>query len=73
MVRDYYPFDKEKTIEHFDFLYNKGYADSVIENLLDVKFCRHIYKFGKNKNKMCLTYIKNNKENDKIYVAGIML
>lgn len=66
MVKDYYPFDIEKTYEFIqDECENRNNISTqeIIYDLLDDRFCKYIYINGKNKNKMCLSYIKNIKSN----------
>lgn len=64
MVLDYYPMGSDKT---YNFIWNEckhndeRSVEEIIYDLLDDRFCRHIYKKGKNEGKMCLRYIKNNK------------
>jgi hypothetical protein len=65
MVRYYYPFDKKKTFVYFDFLDKENNNEILkykIEDFLDNRFCRHVYKFGKNKGQMCLGYIKSKRQ-----------
>lgn len=63
-MKDYLPLNFNKT---YDFIFDEcGYSDNIsteeiITELLDDRFCRHIYKNGKNVGNMCLSYTKNKK------------
>lgn len=56
MVIDYYPFDKYKT-NMFFYEQNKCVLD-----FFDNRFCKYIYKYGKNKGCICGTKIRTSNE-----------
>lgn len=62
MVKDYLPMDLNKTYNFISNEYKNNIStNETIDFLLDDRFCRHIYSKGKNKSKICLSYIKNKK------------
>lgn len=65
MVLDYYPMDVNRT---YEFIWDvAGYNDNIsvqetIEDLLDDRFCRHIFPKGKNKGQMCMKHFRKTKD-----------
>lgn len=65
MVLDYYPMDIDKT---YEFIWDEcGYNDNIsveeiISDLLDNRFCKYIYKIGKNNGQMCMRKFSKNKD-----------
>lgn len=61
MIQPYLPFDY---IKWYKYYYDNGFDnEKIIKDLndnLDERFCRHVYKSGK-KNRLCLMYTKTKK------------